>query len=91
MTLWSLCGLNSEITESNIRNIPHISDLCKPLTFSRCGFLIRQSLISAELVAIGKRHVDASLSEVNKGNSIFNLNHSNNSIKLWLKCQAQIT
>jgi hypothetical protein len=28
------------------------------------------------------------LPKVNKGNSIFNLNHSNNSIKLWLKCQA---
>jgi len=82
MTLWSLCGLNSEITKSNIRNIPHISDLCKPLTFSRCVFLKRQSLNRAELYVIGKRHDYVSLSEVNKGNSIFYLNHTYNSIRL---------
>ena len=96
MPFWSFTRLNSEITESNVRNIPHISDLCKPLSFSRCGFLKRKRLNCSQLFAVGKRHLNASLTEANKRHILplpvfSNFNHTYNSIKLWLKCQAQIT
>lgn len=75
MTLWSFAGLNSEISKSNVSDIPNVRDLRQPLVFGWSVDLVRQSLIRAELVAIRENHVNPSLSEVNERNVVFNLNH----------------
>ena len=76
MTFRSLSRLNAKISKSNVNDIPNIRDFSHPLTFGWFSFLIRQSLISTELVAIGERHLNESLTEVNKRDSIFYLNHT---------------
>ena len=82
MSFWCNARLNSEITESNIRNIPHISDLCKPLSFGWCIILEWQSLNSTKLLAIGKSHLDFRLAKVNHRDILlspevfFYLNHA---------------
>ena len=84
MTLWSFAGLDTKVTERDICDIPSLANLCKPLVFSWCIILEGQRLNRAELLAVGKRHLNPSLSEVNHGDILlspevfFNLNHTYN-------------
>ena len=76
MTLWSNGRLNAEVAKGNVCDIPNIGNHSHPLTFSWYGFLERQSLNRAELVAVGENHVNASLTKLDVRNVVFNLNHN---------------
>ena len=90
MTFWSLGRLNAKVTKGNVLNIPNIRNLGEPLTFSWCGFLKRQGLNCAELVAIGKYHVNASLTKENERSVIFYLNHVYNLSEFQQKVKKNI-
>ena len=89
MTLWSFAGLNSEISKSNVSDIPNVRDLRQPLVFGWSIDLVRQSLISAELVTIRENHVNPRLAKVNERNVVFNLNHVYNLKDFWLKVKPK--
>ena len=78
MTFWSLAGLDAKVAKRDVLDIPNIGNLGKPLTFTWGILLERQSLHSSKPLAIGKGHQDLSLTEVNKGNIVFYLNHAYN-------------
>ena len=76
VTLWGWCRLNAKVSKGNVYDIPHIRHLSHPLPLAWSIDLVRQGLVSAKPVAIGESHVNAGLTEVNKGNIIFYLNHT---------------
>jgi len=76
MSLRSLAGLDTKITERDILDIPNIGNLGEPLPLAWGILLEWQGLDSAKPLAVGKSHQDLSLTEVNEGNIVFYLNHT---------------
>ena len=82
MPFWSNARLNAKITKGNVCDIPDISNLGEPLTFTWCVLLERQSLNRAKLIAIGKGHLNFRLAKVNHWDILlspevfFYLNHA---------------
>mgnify|MGYP004209872725 CR=1 FL=1 len=74
MTFWSFGRLNAKVTEGN-RNRLERTDRIKPLVVSWSIILIRKRGVCAEMLAVGKYHINPSLSEINERNILFNLNH----------------